>query len=256
MSKKVLITGASSGIGKALAYEFAKRGYALGLTARRVSILEEIQKDIQSIYAIKIVIQQMDVSNPDDVFAGISSLVADLGGVDIVVANAGIAISNEVGRGKFEMDQMTIQTNLIGAMATVDAAAILFREQGSGQIVGISSIAAFRGLPKNASYCASKAGLDIYLEAVRVELRPYKVEVTTIHPGYIDTPLNESMQKRPFVISSNKGAVQMVNQIEKKHMSTTIPTIPWGIISFLMKFIPDTIWVKLVGKKPKKGSAD
>ncbi len=184
MSKSVMITGASSGIGKALAYELAKKGYSLALTARSIERLEEIREDIvKQCSAPKIVVRQLDVTDTDDVYVAVEELAEKLGGLDILVANAGVALAGNVGRGEFEKARQTIETNVIGAMATIDAATAHFLSKGSGHLVGISSVAALRGMPRNSAYCASKAGIAMYLEAVRAELYSKKIDVTVSKQG-------------------------------------------------------------------------
>src|SRR5437588_4847570 len=157
----VFITGASSGIGRTLALELAGRGYDLFLTARRLDALEKLRSEIASADpARRVEVRQLDVTNDTDVANAITEAAERLGRCDIVVANAGVGNSPRVGDRKFERNRLIIETNLIGAMATIDAAVALFRSQGgTGQSVGISSVAGVRGLAGSASYSASQAGL-------------------------------------------------------------------------------------------------
>lgn len=234
-----MITGASSGIGKALAFELAKKGYSLALTARSEDRLEEIQKEIVSAHnPPRVVVRSLDVTDYDDVYKAVNEMAEKLGGLDIVFANAGIGLGERVGRGDFEKARKTIEVNLIGAIATVDAAAAHFLKRGKGHIVGTSSVAAFRGLPKNSVYSASKAGFASYLEGVRVELYRKNIHVTVLYPGYIDTPINRMLKRRPFLVSAEKGAAIIANLIAKKVKSSTVPVYPWNIIGRLMKIAP------------------
>ena len=246
MSKSIMITGASSGLGKALAYELAKKGHSLALTARSIEQLEEIRDDItKQGSAAKIVVRKLDVTDTDDVYAAVEELAEQLGGLDIMIANAGIAVAGPVGRGEFESAKQTIETNVIGAMATVDAAAAHFLAKGSGHLVGISSVAALRGMPRSSAYCASKAGFAMYLEAVRAELYKKKIDVTVLYPGYIDTPLNNTLKSRPFLIPVEKGASIIARLIEKKAKSATVPVFPWNIVGRLLKVLPTGIIAKM-----------
>ncbi|MCP4576064.1 MAG: SDR family oxidoreductase [Deltaproteobacteria bacterium] len=239
MPSSIMITGASSGIGKALAFELAKKGYSLALTARSRDRLEEIQKEIVSVHNPPIVsVRSLDVTDYDDVFKAVNELAHELGGLDIVFANAGIGLGERVGRGDFEKARRTIEVNLIGAIATVDAAASYFLKKGKGHIVGTSSVAAFRGMPHNSAYSASKAGFAVYLETVRVELLKKNIHVTVLYPGYIDTPLNQMLKRRPFLISVVKGAAIIADLMEKKVKSSTVPVYPWNIIGRVMKILP------------------
>ncbi len=246
MSKSVMITGASSGIGKALAYELARKGYSLALTARKIERLEEIRDDILELgNSSKVVVRKLDVTDTGDVYTAVDEMAEQLGGLDIMVANAGIAAAGPVGRGEFESAKQTIETNMIGAMATIDAATAYFLAKGSGHLVGISSVAALRGMPRSSAYCASKAGFAMYLEAVRVELYKKKIDVTVLYPGYIDTPLNNMLKSRPFLITVEKGASIIAHLIERKVKSSTVPVFPWNIVGRLMKILPTRFIAKM-----------
>lgn len=246
MTKSILITGASSGIGKAVAFEMAKRGYSLALTARRLDLLETARVDILRLYpAVAVEVRALDVCDDDAVFATLRDLVDALGGLDIVFANAGIGLSDSIGGGQFERSRKNIEVNLIGAMATVDAAVSYFLERGSGHIVGNCSVAAFRGMARNSSYGASKAGLANYLEALRVEAYRKNIDVTVLYPGFINTSLSDNMHDQPFVISVEKAAGIIAGMIEKKVKSTTVPVFPWNIIGCLLKILPLRVISKL-----------
>jgi hypothetical protein len=242
MSKKILITGASSGIGRALAYELAGRGYALALTARRKETLEEIRDDLKTRHpSAMVVVHPLDVVAYDTVPGVIAACVEDLGGLDILFANAGISRGEKVGQGRFDKARLTIETNLLGAMAAIDAAVAYFLEQGNGHVVGVASFTSFRGMPRMASYCASKAGLVLYLESLRAEVYRKNIHVTVLNPGYIDTPLNDMLKSRPFLISAEKGAALIAGMIEKKVKSSTVPVWPWCILGRMLKWLPTSV---------------
>jgi hypothetical protein len=246
MTKSILITGASSGIGKAVAFEMAKRGYSLALTARRLDLLEAVRAEIMRLYPpVAVEVRALDVCDYDAVFATLRDLVDALGGLDIVFANAGVGLGDSIGGGQFERSRKNIEVNLLGAMATVDAAVGYFLERGSGHIVGNCSVAAFRGMARNSSYGASKAGLANYLEALRVEVYRKNIDVTVLYPGYINTPLADNLDKRPFVISAEKAAAIVSGMIERKVKSTTVPVFPWNIIGCLLKVLPLRVISKL-----------
>jgi short-subunit dehydrogenase len=246
MSKTIMITGASSGIGRALAGEMANRSYSLALTARRLSALESVKRDIQNTNpAVTVEVRKLDVTEYDTVSPTLQQLAEALGGLDIVFANAGIGLGEKIGSGQFEKSRRTIETNFIGAVATVDAAVNYFLQRGSGHVVGTSSVNAFRGTPRNASYGASKAGFAHYLETLRAEVYHKNIAVTVIYPGFIDTPLNQMLSRRPFLITAQKGAVLIANIIERKTPSSTVPVIPWSIIARLLKFLPTGMVAKL-----------
>jgi hypothetical protein len=243
VAKSVFITGASSGIGRALALELAGRGYDLFLTARRLEELERLRTEIAAFApARRVEVRALDVTDDADVAAAVAEAAEKLGRCDVVVANAGLGSSGPVGEGRMARDRQVIETNLIGAMATVDAAVTQFRRQGGGQIVGMASVAGARGLPGSGSYSASKAGLAVYLDSVRAETHREPIDVTTIAPGYIDTPINQDMKSRPFVIDAEKGARIMADLIERGARYSTVPRFPWTLVTPLLRVIP-TSWL-------------
>jgi short-subunit dehydrogenase len=253
VAKTVFITGASSGIGRALALELAGRGYDLFLTARRLGALEQVRADIATAHPARTVeVRQLDVTDDADVAAAIAEAAEKLGRCDIVVANAGLGNSGRVGEGNMERSRSIVETNLIGAMATVDAAVALFRRQGGGQIVGVGSVAGVRGLPGSGSYSASKAGVAAYLDSVRAETYREPITVTTIAPGYIDTPINQDMRSRPFLIDVESGARKMADLIERGVGYATVPRFPWTLISPVLRVLPTAL---LVRGTPERDSA-
>jgi short-subunit dehydrogenase len=254
VAKTVFITGATSGIGRALAVELAGRGYDLFLTARRLDVLEQVRTDIATAHpARRVEVRQLDVTDDADVVSAIAEAAERLGRCDIVVANAGVGNSGRAGEGNMERSRLIVETNLIGAMATIDAAVALFRRQGGGgQVVGVGSVAGVRGLPGSSSYSASKAGLAAYLESVRAETYGEPITVTTIAPGYIDTPINQDMKSRPFLIDVEKGARITADLIERGVGYATVPRFPWTVIAPLLRVLP-TAW--LVRGTPERNSA-
>ncbi|MEW6270736.1 MAG: SDR family NAD(P)-dependent oxidoreductase [Thermodesulfobacteriota bacterium] len=245
MSKGAIVTGATSGIGRALAAELARRGWALGLCARRAELLAEVQREIAAgTSGARVETEVLDVTDLDAVEHAIPRLAGRVGGVRLVVANAGIGGGRPVGGEGFELDAAIVRTNQLGAMATIDAAVRLFRAQGGGQVVGVSSVAGYRGLPGHAAYSASKAGLNAYLEAVRAEVQDEGITVTTLAPGYIDTPLNRHMKSRPFLVSAEQGARAAVDLIERGVGEATVPVFPWNAVAFAMRHMPDFVWYR------------
>jgi len=242
MGNTVLITGASSGIGRALAIEFSQRGYALGLCARRLDRLENLKNEISKNKVVEIA--ELDVSQFEAVREVLFKLAAKLGGTDIIIANAGVGERSFPGEGTFNVDRKVIQINLLGAMATIDAGAEILKKQGGGQIVGISSVAGFRGLSNVPAYSASKSALSTYMEGIRNHLNKHKISVTVINPGFIDTEINSNRKFRPFLISAEKCASLTADMIEKKVLSSTVPKWPWALVSVAIKFIPEQLWCR------------
>lgn len=239
--KTVLITGASSGIGRALAIEFAQRGYNLALTARRLDRLEALQEAL-SPHPVRVEVAALDVQHTQTVASVFRDLLARLGQIDLVIANAGSNQLTSVGKGQLQEQLDMLQTNVLGAVATVDAAAEYFRSRKAGHIVGISSLASLTALPKQASYCASKAALSMYLESAAIELRRHNIAVTRILPGFVKTDIVENMEQFPFLVSAEQAAREIANHIEKKRDVAVVPGYPWKAVAPFMGRIPASLW--------------
>lgn len=244
MNGKVIITGASSGIGEALAREFARRGYTLGLMARRVDRLEKLAGELRKTGA-RVEVAALDVADDGSVHAAVDALREQLGGLDIMVANAGITAVSRTGAGDIGKDKQVIAVNLVGAIATLDAAARHFRAEKRGHLVGISSIAALKPIPGSGTYSASKAALSSWLRAARAELMKHGVAVTAIHPGFIRTELVGGMEKYPFVIEADAAAREMVDAIEAKKASVIVPAWPWKLLIPFANLLPDRLTARM-----------
>lgn len=246
MTRSILITGASSGIGHYVALEFARRGYHLALVARRQESLAALKAQIAILApAVRVEIATLDVTQLDTVAPVIESMAAALGGLDIVMANAGIGDGGGViGTGDFSRDVAVIHTNVLGAMATLDAAITLFRRQRHGHVVAVSSVAAARGLPGAAAYSTSKAAIAVYADTARSELHHTAIKVTTLFPGYIDTAMNQRMKSRPFLISPEVGAKRIADLIERGVQTATVPSFPWGLMMRLLRVLPTALLAK------------
>ena len=226
-----------------MAFEFSRRGYALGLCSRRLEMLETLRDELSN--ENPVAIARIDVAELDTVSDVLDKLADELGEVKIVIANAGVGERSYPGEGTFYLDRKVIEINLLGAMATIDAGAKILKKKGGGQIVGISSVAGFRGLSSTPAYSASKAALSTYMEGIRNHLAQYNIAVTVFNPGFIDTPINTHRKSRPFLISAEKGARLMADMIEKQVWSSTVPIWPWGLITSAMHMIPERLWCKI-----------
>lgn len=243
-AKSVLITGATRGLGANLARQFAARGYRLALTGRKQADLDRLGAELAG-QAQDIVLETLDVSDFDSVAGVINRCAQRLGGLDIVVVNAGVATSTPVGKGHFEQVRHTIDVNLTGAIATCEAAVELFRQQGRGQLVGITSVAGVRGTRGQGAYCATKAGFGRYLESIRLETRREAIVVTELAPGYIDTDLNRAIANRPFLVTAEKGTSIMADLIERKVSFRYVPPWPWTLVAQVLKWLPDSVIAKM-----------
>lgn len=243
-AKSVLITGATRGLGENLARHMAARGYRLALTGRKQEDLDRLETELAGT-ASDLVLEILDVTDFDSVPDVINRCAERLGGLDIVVVNAGVAFTAPVGKGHFDTMRQIIDVNLTGAIATAEAAVELFRRQGHGQIVGISSVAGVRGMRGQGVYCATKSGFSRYLEALRVETRRDSIVVTDLAPGFIDTDLNRAMPSRPFLVTAEKGTRVMADLIERKVSFRYVPPLPWTLVAQLMKWLPDSVIAKM-----------
>lgn len=246
MSKTILITGASSGLGAAMAREFAQKGYNLAICARRLERLESLKQELEIQYTVKVVAKTLDVTHYDDVFSVFKAFQADFGKIDRIIVNAGIGDGRRIGKGHFEINRATAETNFISALAQCEAAVEIFRAQNSGHLVVISSMSAMRGLPKHLStYAASKAAVAHLAEGIRAELLNTPIKVSTIFPGYIRTELNAGAKKLPFEVDEKTGAHLLVKAIEKQPVKAYVPQWPWLPLGLAMKVLPLGIVNKL-----------
>lgn len=241
--KSVVITGASSGIGRALALELAARGYALGLTARRLHLLEQVRNGLQADLgkSHQVELAELDVCETARVGPVLHELFARLGGADIVVANAGANDITRVGRADLQKELNLIQTNVSGAIATVHAAAEHFLARGTGHIVGISSLASLQPMPKQAAYCASKAAFSMYLDAARIELKRKNIAVTKIMPGFIKTDIVDGVDigKLPFAVPTEQAARELADLIERRVKTGVVPGYPWTLLRPFFGHLPE-----------------
>jgi NAD(P)-dependent dehydrogenase (short-subunit alcohol dehydrogenase family) len=249
MSKSIFITGASSGIGEALAQEFARRGYAVAITGRRAERLEALAIRLRGLGAAAVLPLPLDVTDFAAIDVALERAAREFGRLDVVVANAGVGYSLPVGRGKFEQVRQTIDTDLTGAIATLEFALPRLRAQGGGQLVAVTSVAASRGMPFMGAYSAAKAGLHRYVQALRAEVRHEPIVVTELAPGYIDTDMNRMVKNRPFVIPLEKGGAIMARLIERGVGRRHVPAWPWALVAPLTKLVP----TRLLAPPPRQG---
>ena len=243
----VLITGASSGIGEALAVEFGRRGASVGLLARRAEVLAEVARKVEAAGGRAFCVA-VDVRDAEEVRAAAARVTEHFGRVDVLVANAGIGEITSARQFDIEVVTQVLSVNVLGALNSVAAVLPEMLARGSGQIVGISSLAAFRGFPGSGAYCASKAALSTFFESLRAELRPQNIYVTTIHPGFIDTPMTRGrVQKMPFLQNAERAARQMVDAIEARRRTYAFP---WQLATIvrLLKWMPDALYDRMLAR--------
>ena len=255
MASLAFITGASSGIGQALAGRFHDAGYDLALVARRTSEIES-WASARGISAERYRIYSADVADTDSIVAAGTACIAAQGVPDVVIANAGISVGIDTAeRADLDVLARTLATNNVGLAATFHPFVAAMVQRGSGRLVGIGSVAAIRGLPGHGAYCASKAGVVAYCESLRGELRASGVKVVTVCPGYIDTPLTQGNRYgMPFLMQPEDFADQAFRTIEA---GVSYRVIPWqmGVVAKLMRLMPNAVFDRAVqGRARKKRS--
>ena len=244
MRKNILITGASSGIGRGMAREFAARGHNLALCARRTERLEELKAELAGQHPdIQVFIRELDVNNHEQVFEVFRAFRNDFSGIggalDRVIVNAGMGKGASLGTGYFKANLQTAQTNFIAAIAQCEAALEIMREQNAGHLVMISSISAFRGFPRAMTvYAATKAGVAALTEGIRADLMKTPIKVTTIYPGYIRSEINEKVKNTPFMVDTETGCKALVKAINKEPDEACVPSWPWTPMGFAMRHLP------------------
>ena len=240
MRKRLLITGASSGLGRGMAREFARLGRDLALCARRTERLEELQAELCAAHpGIRVLVRPLDVMDYEQVFDVFRAFAQDLGGLDRVIVNAGIGKGQPIGTGYFWANRKTAETNFVAALAQCEAAVEIFRAQNAGHLVTIASMSALRGQRKNlTTYAATKAGLAALTEGIRADLLGSKIRVSTLYPGYIRSEINEKVKNTPFMVDTETGCRALVAAIEKEKAESYVPSWPWAPIGFLMKRLP------------------
>ncbi len=252
----VFITGASSGIGEALARHYAAQGASLGLVARRSGLLQQLAASLDT----PVTTYTADVRDADALASAAADFMQRYGVPDIVIANAGVS------RGTLtELKEDTaafkaiLDINVLGLLHTFQPFIDGMRQRGSGSLVGIASIASIagiRGLPGAGAYSASKAAAISYLESLRVEMRPHGIDVTTIAPGYIRTPMTDvNTYAMPFLMDADVAAAKMARAIAARRRFFVVP---WqmGWLARFMRFIPPFLWDWAMKNAPKKAHLD
>ncbi len=246
--KRVFLTGASSGIGEALAVALAKKGATLGLVARRKELLNDLAKRCEKAGGTARFFA-CDVTDEDAVAATVADFIHEFEHIDILIANAGIGGNNAETRAlNPSAVKKVIDINLLGAVNSVHAVLPAMLKRGSGHLVAISSLAGFRGLPRSAAYSASKAGMTAFFESVRLDTRHSGVDVTIIQPGFIKTPLTSGRSnKMPFIMELDDAIPHFISAIEKKKKFYAFP-FPLSWFVKLGRVMPAWLYDKVAGR--------
>lgn len=246
--QRVFITGASSGIGAALAFFYAQRGASLGLVGRRHEALEALQRLLPGEHRI----YPLDVRDRERLHAAASDFLRG-GPVDVVIASAGISVGTVTeALEDFEVFRAVHETNLLATVATFEPFVAAMKAQGGGRLVGIASVAGVRGLPGAGAYSASKAAVRAYCESLRVELHGSGVQVVTISPGFIRTPMTAvNPYRMPFLMPVEKFAQVAIRHIDRgsRHV-----VIPWqmGVVAALLRVVPGWLYDRVAARRKRK----
>ena len=245
----IFITGASSGIGVSLARYYAERGAQLGLVARRADLLEGLARELQPRPAIFV----LDVRDAPALKAAADDFISRFGVPDVVIANAGVSRGTLTGQeDDLAVFQEVFDINVMGMVNTFHAFVEPMKKQNRGTLVGIASVAGFRGIPGGGAYSASKAAAISYCESLRVELRSDGISVVTICPGYIKTPMTAVNKfKMPFLIDADEAARRFARAIEAKSSFTVVP---WtmGVAARILRLLPNWLYDRAFSRMPRK----
>jgi short-subunit dehydrogenase len=253
---RAILTGASSGIGAALAHELARRGYDVALLARRVEMLGEVAASLQS----KSAAIGCDVTDAASVAAAVREAEVQLGGpFDLAIANAGVSIPGHATKFNAAEAEEVIRVNVLGMIYFFDAVIPSMVERRSGHFAGVASVAGLRGLPSGATYSASKAAMQAFLEASRIELAPYGVAVSIVNPGFVETPMTAKNKfPMPWLMKPEKAAMIIANGLERRRRVIEFPK-RMSLMMRMARLIPDPLYDRIMApvarrRDKRKGS--
>jgi short-subunit dehydrogenase len=232
-----VITGASSGIGRSLAKTLARTGARVGLIARRAEALEQLAGEIRQVGGVAAV-AVADVADRHRLKRAVAELAETLGPVDLMIANAGVGVPTTLEPVNIEVVEETIRVNVLGVAYAIDAVLPAMLARRSGQIAAISSLAGYKGMPGESAYCASKAAVNAYMEAFRVQVRGRGIAVSTICPGFIRTPMTSTMTFMPFALTADQAAERIARALARK---VKVYNFPWptAALMWLAQRLPD-----------------
>ncbi|MEE6164847.1 MULTISPECIES: SDR family oxidoreductase [unclassified Mycolicibacterium] len=238
--QKILITGASSGLGAGMARQFAAKGRDLALCARRTDRLDELKAELADRHPyIKVAVAPLDVNDHEAVPRVFGELSEELGGIDRVIVNAGIGKGWPLGEGKPWANKATLETNLVAGLVQIESALEMFKKSGSGHLVLISSVLGNCGVPGGkAAYCASKAGMSSLGESLRAEYDKGPIRVTVIEPGYIESEMTAQANSTMLMVDNETGVRAMVEAIDKEKGRAVVPRWPWAPLTQVLRLLP------------------
>jgi short-subunit dehydrogenase len=246
-NRVAVVTGASSGIGRALARELAGRGCRVGLLARRKDELDRLAGEIRQAGGTAATAVG-DVADRAQTLAAVESLRAQLGPVDLMVANAGVGAPTLLEPFNVADMEKMFRVNLLGVIYAIEAVLPEMLRRGKGHLAAVSSLAAYKGLPGESAYCASKAAVNIYLEGLRIQLRNRGVAVTIICPGFVKTPMTDVNDfKMPWLMSAEEAARRIADALRQRRK---VYNFPWqtSLLMQLTRWLPDWVMARSMKK--------
>ena len=244
IAETAIITGASSGIGAELARQLAGMGVKVGLTARREGQLQSLADSIREAGGTAVV-APADAADPSTTRAAFARLLAELGPIDLLIANAGVGAGESPSRFSADDFDRMVRVNLIGVAYAIEAVLPSMLERRRGQIVGISSLAAYRGLPGSAGYSATKAGLSTFLEGFRPQLRSRGIAVTAVHPGFVRTEMTAGQKGwQPFLMDADRAARIILRGVGRRRRRVDFP-LPMVALMRGVQMIPGWVYDRI-----------
>ncbi len=247
--RRILITGASAGLGQEMARTWAQQGPDLALCARRFNELERLRDELMTHSpGLTVSLHPLDVLDHEAVEATVDAAAVALGGLDRVVVNAGVASSGSLGLDAAAGNRATAQTNFVGALHQAEAAVRVFRAAGGGHLAFISSMSALRGMGGSMTvYAATKAGVSSLAEGLRSDLWDTPITVSAIHPGYVDTSLAAEFDRPLFTAELGPATRAIVAAIEREVPEAYVPAWPWAALAWPMRLMPQSIYRRIGG---------
>ena len=251
-SKVAIITGASSGIGKALARELSQQNWSVGLIARRIDRLNELATEISNADG-RVEVAAADVSDREQITSAIEALRSSLGEVDLLIANAGVSRPDYLDPFTVDDIELMFKVNTLGVVYAINSVLPQMLKNKSGHIAAVSSSGAYKGMPGSAGYCASKSAVNTFMEGLRIQLREENITLTTICPGFVKTPMTDvNTFKMPWLVEPAEAARRIVSALQR---GKKVYNFPWqmAVLVKLFRFLPDWAVARFV---PRKSDAD
>jgi NAD(P)-dependent dehydrogenase (short-subunit alcohol dehydrogenase family) len=247
MKKVFFITGASSGIGYALALELAKKNCRLALAARRREPLEDLSTRVKQLGGESLALG-CDVGDPLQVKKAISETIRHFGRIDTAILSAGVTGTTSTLNFRAAQFERLLRTNVLGVAYCLEELIPIMQRQQSGVIAAISSLAGDRGIPGSAGYCATKSALSTLFDGLRVELSRDGIKLVTIEPGYVQTPMTEGVENMPFLMQADEAACLIIRRMERGDRVIRFPILP-SIFMKVIKFLPVSLFDIVAAKR-------